>query len=229
MQAESGQLLTQILARKELERQSTGGIFFWGVGNAPSRAVAALSCTRQEVDVVFSIMKSKPKIEDLAPKNIYVWRQFIDTSGIHDLPPGVLITSRGSTSLISKRQHFALICQSKNPLVLGELGLFNPSSYRNFSKANRPIGASQVTAIVKKIETIDAASGADYQINLTAKLFGSYWVKLSDPIELSPFERNYFENTVSDCSKFRINEWREFVNEVRGATLAPESHQFSLF
>ena len=35
MQAESGQNIEVIIARKELERRTGGGLFFWGVGNAP--------------------------------------------------------------------------------------------------------------------------------------------------------------------------------------------------
>ncbi len=42
MQAESGQDLLNIVRRKEIERRANGGIFFWGVGNAPTEQQARL-------------------------------------------------------------------------------------------------------------------------------------------------------------------------------------------
>jgi hypothetical protein len=61
MQAEAGQELAAIMARKELERLAGDGLFFWGIGNAPSRAVGQLARVGHEIDVVFSVMKSRPK------------------------------------------------------------------------------------------------------------------------------------------------------------------------
>ena len=42
MQAEAGQRLETIIARKEIERQAGEGLFLWGVGSAPSRAPATV-------------------------------------------------------------------------------------------------------------------------------------------------------------------------------------------
>src|SRR5437773_1823143 len=42
MQAEAGQGIEAIVSRKELERQAGGGLFCWGIGNAPPRSLSAL-------------------------------------------------------------------------------------------------------------------------------------------------------------------------------------------
>ena len=39
MQSEAGEGLPKILRRKDLERRAGAGLFFWGVGNAPARAI----------------------------------------------------------------------------------------------------------------------------------------------------------------------------------------------
>lgn len=67
MQAEAGQPIETIVARKELERQAGDGMFMWGVGNAPALLINTLARLEQRVPVVFSLMKTKPKAVDLAP------------------------------------------------------------------------------------------------------------------------------------------------------------------
>lgn len=95
MQAEAGQGLAAIVARKEREREAGDGLFFWGVGNAPAVMTNALARLNHPVRVVFSIMKGKPKAEDLRPRQTLVWRKYLDTDGVErDLPPNALITSR---------------------------------------------------------------------------------------------------------------------------------------
>jgi len=81
MQAEGGQQLNEIVRRKELERAANNGLFCWGVGNAPNRATAGLARNQVAVDVVFSIMKSRPKMVDVAPSTTLIWRKFLDLEG----------------------------------------------------------------------------------------------------------------------------------------------------
>jgi hypothetical protein len=183
MQAESGQELTSIIERKELERRAGNGLFFWGVGNAPARTTAALARTRQEIDVVFSVMRSRPKSEDAAPGSIVLWRRYVDAFGVEQpFPPHALVTSRGDTRRGRKQVHFVLVCRSVEPLALGNHGPFDHRAYRNASGNGRPIGASQVTALVRRVEQ-ERPTG-DYQINMRARLAESYWVKLTDPIPM---------------------------------------------
>ena len=54
MQVEAGQALESIIARKEIERRAGGGLFFWGVGNAPSTAINALA--RLEIAIPLDLL-----------------------------------------------------------------------------------------------------------------------------------------------------------------------------
>src|ERR1700730_14929623 len=73
MQAEAGQDISRIIARKELERRSGFGVFFWGVGNAPNRSTKRLAAMDEDIDVVFSLMKTQPKARDAAPTGVVAW------------------------------------------------------------------------------------------------------------------------------------------------------------
>lgn len=231
MQAEAGEQLDTIVARKELERQAQDGLFFWGVGNAPAKAASLLAKERQRVDVIFSIMKSKPKSSDADPSDLYVWRRFIDLNGaVRPLPAGVLITSRGDSRGGAKRWHYALMCHSEHPLVLGDYGAFFPSDYRNVGGTGAPIGASQVTALLKR-NTGDGAT-PEYHINMRAKLTGSYWVKLADPAAISGAKRILWERQMSSVARLNLGIWRNIVDELREGEIAvsgPMKYQASLF
>lgn len=113
MQTEAGQPLHQIVRRKELERQANGGVFVWGVGNPPAKAVRQLALSGDPIDAVFSVMKSRPKSVDVAPEAVFLWRGYIDQDGRHcRLPEGSIVTSRSNTQVGTKSAHYALVCRS---------------------------------------------------------------------------------------------------------------------
>ena len=166
MQAEAGQPLDDIVARKEKERVVGGGLFFWGVGNAPPHA----GC-QPGIEVVFSVMKSKPQDRDLQPSGILNWRTYFVDGHEQPLPLGAKVTSRAP-----KKAHYALICWSDEPLELRDLGPFDPGAYRNISGA--PVGASQVTVLIR--EHGPPSEVAAYRISMRAELRG--WVRLGSPV-----------------------------------------------
>jgi hypothetical protein len=184
MQAEAGQGLAAIVTRKEREREAGNGLFFWGVGNAPAVMTNALARLKHPVRVVFSIMKGRPKAEDVSPRQTMIWRKYFDTEGVErELPANALITSRAETKSAIKTRHFALMCFSNAPLRITRGSAFDPSAYRNVGGTGAAVGASQVTALLRR--TGPPAPISDYEVNLQAQLTGSYWVRLSDPIVLS--------------------------------------------
>lgn len=81
MQAEAGQSLDAIVSRKEHQRRAGGGLFLWGVGNAPPASMKALAHMGREIPVIFSIMKTKPRAIDAAPARTVIWRRYVDSSG----------------------------------------------------------------------------------------------------------------------------------------------------
>lgn len=179
MQAEAGQQLTQIVRRKEFERSAGNGLFFWGVGNPPPRAIAALARASLAVDVLFSVMKSKPKPQDNAPARVLAWRRYLDVDGtVKPLPPHVLVTSRAG----ARDCHYALICRSDTPLMLKDEGPFDPRAFRNIGGVGGTVGASQVTAL---LERHAPDRNAHYRISMRATMAFGYWVKLVDPVEVT--------------------------------------------
>lgn len=204
MQSEAGQGLARIFARKEIERRAGGGLFFWGVGNPPATATVTLARAGVIVPVYFSVMKSKPKAQDAAPERVVSWRRFVDAYGVlRDIPSHVVVTSRVS----SRTCHYALVCKSNGPLALNDLGAFNPSDWRNMGGTGAPVGASQVTALVRRIAW---SSGGDYRVAIRAHLAGGYWVKLVDPVEVSAADRAALEAVPTD-----IDGWMSLATKVK--------------
>ena len=211
MQAEAGQGLELIIQRKERERLEGGGRFFWGVGNPPSVMTNALARTETPVKVVFSKMKSRPKSIDRAPASTVIWRSYIDREGrTQGLPPSALITSRGESSTGPKKTHYALECRSNLKLELDSNGApFCHTSYRNAGAKGAPVGASQVTSLLVPTEDSEFTEGT-YREDMTATLVGGYWVKLVDPLLLSPDEVARINTAHLDRQ-----DWSAFVQELR--------------
>ena len=224
MQSEAGQGLSEIITRKESERLAGDGTFFWGVGNAPALLANVYAKLRRPVPVVFSIMKSRPKLVDSAPERTVVWRKYIDAEGVErDLPAQALITSRGDSASGPKKYHYALMCRSDIPLALTSGQGFDPKAYRNAGGTGAPVGASQVTALLQRIRP-DLQTD-QYEINLKATLTGSYWVRLTDPLQLTEQQQASINN-LRGCTS---NEWLAFVRGIRGKSTAMSSNEGLLF
>jgi hypothetical protein len=211
MQAEAGQPLDRIVARKDVERRAGDGVFAWGVGNPPSLAASALAKIGTGVDVVFSVMKGRPKEVDLRPSRVAVWRRFLDCDGtMRELPPASLVTSRADSASGLKRHHAALLCRSDAPLRLDLDGPpFDPEAFVNLSGEGRPVGASQVTALLRRVR--EDGAGSAYRANMRATLTGGYWVKLIDPVLLSASRLQELDAFASGDE----DEWRDLVSFLR--------------
>jgi len=221
MQAEAGQALEMIVARKERERQAGGGFFLWGVGNAPAHITNVLARAGIPVRAVFSVMKSRPKAVDVSPSRTVVWRRYFDAQGVErPLPPHALVTSRGDSPGGAKRVHHALMCRSDGPLAIRRGEAFDPAAYRNAGGNGAPVGFSQVTALLRRVHQDDEAHG-DYEENLSAWLAESYWVRLTDPVELDA-DRIAVLTEIADHP---LEDWCALVAHIRGApsreTIAP--------
>ncbi len=210
MQAEAGQALEAIVARKELERQACDGMFLWGVGNPPALLTNVLARASVPVRAIFSVMKSRPKMVDVAPARTVAWRRYVDSRGAErPLPAGALVTSRGDSAGGAKRTHYALMCRSEEPLDIQRGIPFDPSAFRNAGGTGAPVGASQVTALLRRVE--EDAPATDYEANISAWLTDSYWVRLTDPVELDAAKLDL----VSKISGRGIAEWCAAVARIR--------------
>jgi hypothetical protein len=172
--AEAGEQMEAILARKELERRATGGVFLWGIGNAVGPGIAALVDEEPRPEVLFSPIKSRPRPVDIAPDSVVQWSTAETLAGERfDLPAGACVTSRGSRSA-----HYALVCASPLPLRPAELARLHFGGLRNL-RTNNPLGHSQVTAVVRRGK---GKAGAEYVVALRAQLIAPYFVRLRDPV-----------------------------------------------
>lgn len=170
------------------------------------------------VKVVFSIMKSRPKLLDSAPTRTVAWCRYIDVYGVRrDLPPHVLVTARGDTPGGIKRTHYALMCRSDAPLAIRRGEVFDPSAYRNVGGDGAPVGASQVTALLRRVQPTNAA--ADYEANIVATLTGSYWVRLIDPVEIDTAERSL----VDAAGNLSVIEWCRTIARIRSGPSANDA------
>lgn len=210
MQTEAGQTLEAIIQRKEIERQAGCGSFLWGVGNAPAVIASVLSRAQIPVRAVFSVMKSKPKLVDVAPSRTVAWRRYVDAHGVdRPLPPHALVTSRGDSAGGAKRIHHALMCRSDAPLELRRGATFDPSAFRNAGGTGAPVGSSQVTALLRRVD--DDGDTSDYEANLTVWLADSYWVRLTDPVEIDARR----QEILADIRRVPVSRWCDVVAEIR--------------
>lgn len=221
MQAEGGQSLSEIIRRKELERGAGDGVFYWGVGNSLGEKCSAL--VSGEVNkVLFSKMLSAPKKIDVRPDAVAFWLKYRDRAGIvGDVPPHVVVLSRAHSDSGMKKYHFALVCSSRAPLMLGKHGVLNTSNFRNYGSSNPRIGQSQLTTILERHETLTRdfpVPGTVYEINLSADLVKPFFVTLIDPIVLTPAETaelKSFVATAGDSKQYlrKIQYFRKRIAE----------------
>jgi hypothetical protein len=178
---EASEPIEAILCRKEKERTSNDGVFLWGIGNAIGPSIVELIERALKPEVLFSPIKSSPKCKDVAPAAIATWTSAFALDGSQfDLPIHSVVTSRYDI-LAPKRSHYALVCFKDSPLTLmrsEEKLLF--SELRNL-KTGRPVGASQVTAVVERFD-YHCANLTSYEVAIRATLVAPYFVRLADPI-----------------------------------------------
>ena len=107
----------QIRDRKELERRSGRGLFWWGIGEkGTAESICHLIEQYRAHQILFTpIRDQKPIKSQGGVKEVFVWNQFRAVPGggelIARLPENVLITSsiEGIGKKIRKR-YFALVC-----------------------------------------------------------------------------------------------------------------------
>ena len=208
--AESGQTLEDIVRRKNLERECSGGVFSWGIGNSigPALEHACRMLTTDAVDAVFTPMKAPPKVIDTSPQAIVMWRMYRGLSGpINEVGRHMLITSRAhGASGAEKKGHYALICSSSTPLhaSAGDTGVVDADAVANVVSSN-PVGHSQVTAVVEYRPRATPSPARSYPIAFRARLKLSSFVRLLAPVRL---EGDLLALYRAVCASRTADEWR---------------------
>jgi hypothetical protein len=180
---EAGQSADQIFARKEQERVANGGLFFWGIGNAIGPSIGELVRILDNPEVLFSPIRSAPRRDDVAPAMVAAWSEATTMAGEpYPLSAQSLITSR--LDPIARRDvHYALVCYSESSLFgAASQGKIVFGCLRNLL-TKRPVGASQVTAVVQYDRTANE-TGAPYDVSFRAVLVPPYFIRLRRPMPL---------------------------------------------
>lgn len=184
MGSESGETLTEILTRKETERDAGEGVFLWGIGNAIENGIQLLAESTKNPPVLFSPIKTRPKKEDEHPDNIFMWTAYIDQNGaIKPLPRHSLVTSR------TNKRHYALFCYSQTSIVSEQyIGQIDFNRLRNL-RTKSPLGYSQVTAVVENMTADDFLDvpwidETTYPVWFSAELIPPYAARLANPVQL---------------------------------------------
>jgi hypothetical protein len=177
---EAGEPIERIVERKETERRGNGGTFFWGIGNSIAPAITELVRRVRAPQLLLSPIKNRPRDIDVTPACVVRWTAAENLLGITEqLPPTVRVTSRWDPER-PRGVHYALVCNSSDPLRLGDFGRLSFGALRNM-RSGAPLGASQVTAVVEQDD--EAASIADaYIVALRVALVPPYFVRLRRPV-----------------------------------------------
>lgn len=230
MGAEAGQALSDIIRRKDMERECGDGIFGWGIGNSVGPAIKHAKFAERVpfLEALFTPMKAAPKAIDSAPASIVMWLGYLsDEEDIQPLPEHMLITSRGqSSSGEEKRDHFALICRSPDPLTAQKVQqAIDHHAACNLMSSN-PVGASQVTSVVR-YRSADSHEAA-YPVLFRAELTGQAFVRLAAPVALTGGLLDMYRAV---CASHKSQEWKVGIKALKAAAMAqwPRVKQQSLF
>jgi hypothetical protein len=186
---DAGETLDHIVRRKEAERRTGRGEFWWGLGTPLGDSVeSAAIVNKGTLPARFSALKPKKGNEDANAK-IQVWNGWhsIRKGGQHGtIPDHVLVTSGYAPTEPGKpeKAHYALVCRSDARLALGNHGSFNSAQCRTV-KNNRAPGPSQRAALLTGQHT---HSRGPYTIAFEANLVGPWYVRLTYGHVLTPAE-----------------------------------------
>lgn len=180
---ESGEGIEAIIQRKEEERQSNGGIFLWGVGNALAPSMRALIHQEISPEVVFSPIRSAARAVDKNPDQLVAWTRGLTLDAqSYSLPRYSLVTSSASFNK-RKKKHYALVCSLEKPLRINHESTtrLHVSQMVNMLTGNQ-IGHSQVTAVVRRINNNTSINNdvSLYPVSIVARLVYPYFVELTD-------------------------------------------------
>jgi hypothetical protein len=190
---EAGQDFHEILARKERERVSNGGLFLWGIGNSLRPSLAQLVSTSIAPLVCFSPMKSAPATQDVNPGDVSVWDSGLGLDGVpFQLPHHSVVTSRSNAQTGRKKAHFALVCKA-DASILSTRETYEDvalSHVRNL-RSGAIVGSSQVTSVVRHERDTETRTGL-YPVTFAATLVPPYFVTLTAGVSIGDHESDQF-------------------------------------
>jgi hypothetical protein len=179
---EAGQPISQIIERKERERTAGRGMFLWGIGNAVGPSIARLLQVSDQPEAIFSPISSAPRQCDTNPSATVTWAEAVGLDGEPFRIPEHALATSGFNPASPKRTHYALVCYSEQPLALSnDSGTVRFEAVRNLL-SQRPVGASQTTAIVEYDAETCLSGSRSYAVAMRVRLTAPYFVRLHHPV-----------------------------------------------
>ena len=180
--AEAGELPFSIFQRKELERYRNGGVFLWGIGQSIGPSLPELLGVTPAPEVLFSPIRTSAAAHDASPVQVVLWCDAVGYDGRRfRLPEHSLVTSRMDPAR-PRSGHYALVCHAGSPILEREdKGQYLALDALRNLRSGTSLGASQVTAIVRRIRTT-TPSRVEYPVVARARLVYPYLVRLTRAI-----------------------------------------------
>jgi hypothetical protein len=205
MGEDAGEKLIHIITRKEAERRTGAGQFWWGLGTPLGDDIEKQAILNgRTLPVLFSEPKKPASIDSAL--QVRVWNGWCSISGKSrgDIPKHVFVTSSYNPNKPKQPAHYALVCHSDAQLSLGKCGFLDPTQCLTFRNKIKP-GSSQRTALLTRQST----HALGYGVAFEASLVTPWYVKLVRHRVLSSSEVDSIRNYKDD------NDWSALVKSLR--------------
>jgi hypothetical protein len=123
----------------------------------------------------------------------------------------------------------SMTCEGHRDITIpANLGVIDANRAKNFASLN-PLGASQVTAVVRYQSTCDELPEKHYPVTFRAKLHGAGFIRLAFPVVLEGDLANLYHKV---CKFKTVQEWLEgtaYLRQKAEETQTQQSPQKKLF
>jgi hypothetical protein len=143
---------------------------------------------------------------------VLLWEAYKTTEGEIPLPPHAIVRSRAHDSKgRPKQRYYALVCENPMGIPHSGRGMLDTRTLRNFGNGGKPVGSSQVTAVVERTTSHD--QGRSYPITASATLIAPYAVQLTAPRKLSEQELRLLDQ--ASLGTMTAKDWIAVAKQVR--------------
>ena len=225
MNTDGGELLANILHRKNLERESGEdefeNTFWWGVGESKASAIWDWLVTEgnNRPVVCFSKALGKAQRRDESPESCLLWttyRVFDAETGRYgaekNVPDHIIVKSG------KRESYYAIVCLAPRKLETSctvELYGSHMRNLNNGKEVGRTLAQSpQTTCVVEYNERKEnVPAGGPYLLHMLAQSIHPYFVKMGEPKPLSDRELHLLDGL--GRKGVTVEEYGEVAHQIR--------------
>ena len=223
MNTDGGELLANILRRKNLERESgkdeLENTFWWGVGENKAPAIWdwLVAGANGRPAVRFSKALGRAKRRDENPESCLLWTTYRIFGaekrryGAETPVPEHVVVRSGK-----RKSYYALVCLARRKLGMSYTVELYRSQMRNLNKGKKVgqlVGPQQTTCVVEYNERTGKSTGGPYLFHMLAQSIHPYFVKMGEPRRLSDRELCLLDHLGGEG--VTVEEYREVVHQIR--------------